>query len=175
MVYGFAGQSGGTVRIYSEVGKGTMICIYLPRHIADASVDDEVADSGTIPRAKDNDTILVVDDEPLVRMVAVQILEELGYAVLEADDGPSAMRVMQANADIDLLVTDVGLPNGMNGRQLADAARVARPDLKVLFITGYAENAVLNHGHLERGMQVMTKPFASDALARRVKDIISGD
>ncbi|KQS79523.1 diguanylate cyclase [Rhizobium sp. Leaf384] len=175
MVYGFAGQSGGTVRIKSEVGNGAKICIYLPRHTAGSAVDEEAVDIGAMPRAKDNDTILVVDDEPLVRMVAVEILEELGYNVLEADDGPSAMRVMQANADIDLLVTDVGLPNGMNGRQLADAARVASPNLKVIFITGYAENTVLNHGHLERGMQIMTKPFASDALARRVKDIIAGD
>ncbi|HEV7434826.1 MAG TPA: response regulator, partial [Pseudorhizobium sp.] len=111
----------------------------------------------------------------LVRMVAVEILEELGYHVLEADDGPSALRILQAHRDICLLVTDVGLPNGMNGRQVADAARGAKPDLRVLFVTGYAENAVLNHGHLERGMQVMTKPFSGEALARRVKDIIKGD
>jgi CheY-like chemotaxis protein len=102
-------------------------------------------------------TILVVDDEPLVRMVTVEVLQDLGYNVLEAEDGPSALRLVTACPEIDLLLTDVGLPNGMNGRQLADAIRAPRPDLPVLFVTGYAENAVLNHGHLERGMQVLTK------------------
>ncbi len=118
---------------------------------------------------------MVVDDEPLVRMVAVEILEDLGYVVLEAEDGPSALRILQARPDIDLLVTDVGLPNGMNGRQLADAVREQKPYLSVLFVTGYAENAVLNHGHLDRGMQVMTKPVTADALARRVTALIAGD
>ena len=171
MVYGFAGQSGGTVRIYSEVGKGSMICIYLPRHHGEMQEDIAM---GLVerPTASGQKTILCVDDEPLVRMVAVEILEELGYAVLEADDAPSAMKLLEARPDIDLLVTDVGLPNGMNGRQLADAARVRRPELRVLFVTGYAENAVLNHGHLQHGMHVMTKPFAADALARKVSELL---
>jgi CheY-like chemotaxis protein len=99
------------------------------------------------------------------------VLEELGYFVLEAEDAPTALKVLASRNDIDLLVTDVGLPNGMNGRQLADAARATLPDLPVLFVTGYAENAVLNHGHLERGMQVLTKPVAADALARRVAEL----
>ena len=174
MVYGFAGQSGGAARIYSEVGKGTMICIYLPRHLGDGVEADLVTELDRPAPAAGQSTILVVDDEPLVRMVAVEILEELGHSVLEADDGPSALRVLTARPDIDLLITDVGLPNGMNGRQLADAVRVQRPELNVLFITGYAENAVLNHGHLERGMQVITKPFASDVFARRVGEMLSG-
>ena len=174
MVYGFAGQSGGAARIYSEVGKGTMICIYLPRHLGDGVESDLVTELDRPAPAAGQSTILVVDDEPLVRMVAVEILEELGHSVLEADDGPSALRVLTARPDIDLLITDVGLPNGMNGRQLADAVRVQRPELNVLFITGYAENAVLNHGHLERGMQVITKPFASDVFARRVGEMLSG-
>ncbi len=172
MVYGFAGQSGGTVRIYSELGKGSMVCIYLPRHIADPDQAEVITSIEAAPRATGNTTVLVVDDEPLVRMVAVEILEELGYDVLEAGDGPTAVKVFESRPDIELLVTDVGLPNGMNGRQLADAVRTTRPDLKVLFITGYAENAVLNHGHLEPGMQVMTKPFASDALGHRVRELI---
>lgn len=172
MVYGFAGQSGGAVRIYSEVDRGTMICIYLPRHIGDGRVDEAVAEPVRLPPPTGRSTILVVDDEPLVRMVAVELLEELGHAVLEADDGPSALRILNTRPDIELLITDVGLPNGMNGRQLADAIRTQRPDLNVLFITGYAENAVLNHGHLERGMQVITKPFAADAFARRVSELI---
>ncbi|KQX29277.1 two-component system sensor histidine kinase/response regulator [Ensifer sp. Root423] len=172
MVYGFAGQSGGAVRIYSEVGKGTMICIYLPRHAAEDHSSDIPADAGSAPAATGVHTILVVDDEPLVRMVAVEILEELGYEVLEASDGPSALKMLDARPTIDLLVTDVGLPNGMNGRQLADAVRVQRPGLNVLFVTGYAENAVLNHGHLDHGMEVVTKPFTADVLARRVESLI---
>ncbi|KSV63821.1 hypothetical protein N185_35825 [Sinorhizobium sp. GW3] len=172
MVYGFAGQSGGAVRIYSEVGKGTMICIYLPRHAAEDHSSDIPADAGPAPAATGVNTILVVDDEPLVRMVAVEILEELGYEVLEASDGPSALKMLDARPTIDLLVTDVGLPNGMNGRQLADAVRVQRPGLNVLFVTGYAENAVLNHGHLDHGMEVVTKPFTADVLARRVESLI---
>ncbi|MFP5077773.1 response regulator [Rhizobium sp. YIM 134829] len=174
MVYGFAGQSGGAARIYSEVGKGTMICIYLPRHFGDGVEAEVAADLARPEPAAGQSTILVVDDEPLVRMVAVEILEELGHSVLEADDGPSALKILTVRPDIDLLITDVGLPNGMNGRQLADAVRVQRPELNVLFITGYAENAVLNHGHLERGMQVITKPFASEAFARRVGELLNG-
>ncbi|MGE7369336.1 response regulator [Neorhizobium sp. NPDC001467] len=175
MVYGFAGQSGGAARIYSEIDKGTMICIYLPRHAAEGEAEELPIDDTPAPVANGQNLILVVDDEPLVRMVAVEILQDLGYSVLEAEDGPSALKILNTRPDIDLLITDVGMPNGMNGRQLADAARVERPDLNVLFVTGYAENAVLNHGHLERGMQVMTKPFVADALGRRVKELIGGE
>lgn len=175
MVYGFAGQSGGAARIYSEIGKGTMICIYLPRHLADVTEDEPLLPDPPVPAASGQMTVLIVDDEPLVRMVAVEILEELGYSVLEAEDAPSALRVLQSRPDVDLLITDVGLPNGMNGRQLADAVRSEKRDLPVLFVTGYAENAVLNHGHLDRGMQVLTKPFAADTLARRVAELTDGD
>lgn len=163
------------MRIYSELGKGSMICIYLPRHVGDAIEEDTVLSEHPSPGAAGRKTILVVDDEPLVRMVAVEVLEDLGYFVVEAEDAPSALKVLAVQADIDLLVTDVGLTNGMNGRQLADAVRQLRPEVPVLFVTGYAENAVLNHGHLERGMQVLTKPFAADALARRVKELTSDD
>ncbi|MBX3578433.1 MAG: PAS domain-containing protein [Rhizobiaceae bacterium] len=174
MVYGFAGQSGGAARIYSEPGKGAMICIYLPRHGSDAATDAAtLVDPVEPPRAEGGETILVVDDEPLVRMLIVDQLEELGYVVVEAGDGPSALKILNSQRAIALLITDVGLPGGMNGRQLADAARVARPKLEVLFVTGYAENAVLNHGHLEPGMHVMTKPFQLDTFARRVKDLIA--
>ena len=101
------------------------------------------------------------------------VLGELGYRTLEAEDGAAGLRVLRSGARIDLLVTDVGLPGGMNGRQVADAARSLRPGLKVLFITGYAETAVLSHGHLEPGMHIMVKPFAMEALAARVKDLLS--
>lgn len=174
MVYGFAAQSGGSTRIYSEVGKGTMVCIYLPRHSIEPG--DEAKDTLTIqaaPRSEIGDVILLVEDEPLLRMVAAEQLEDLGYGVIEAEDGPSAMKIIKSEQSISLLITDVGLPRGMNGRQLADAARELRHGLKVLFITGYAENAILNHGHLERGMHLLTKPFSEEALARRVKELIS--
>ncbi|QJQ01310.1 hybrid sensor histidine kinase/response regulator [Herbaspirillum rubrisubalbicans] len=176
MVYGFAGQSGGAVRIYSELGHGATLCIYLPRHLGEAGAEDLVLpEDSSAPALHGGKTILVVDDEPLVRMVTVEVLSDLGYRVLEAEDGPTALKVLSAYPELDLLITDVGLPNGMNGRQLADAIRAPRPELPVLFVTGYAENAVLNHGHLERGMQVLTKPFAADVLARRVRELVGDD
>ena len=174
MIYGFARQSGGQVRIYSEVGQGTMVCIYLPRHygegneaIAEADRDDEA-----VPRAIEGETVLVVDDEPTVRMLVTDVLEDIGYSALEAEDGPSGLKILQSRARVDLLVTDVGLPGGMNGRQVADAARVLRPGLKVLFITGDAENAVVGNGHLAPGMAVLTKPFAMDDLAAKIRTLI---
>ena len=174
MIYGFASQSGGQVRIYSELGQGTMVCIYLPRHLGEAEGVETVPDLSEAARAKVGETVLVVDDEPTVRMLVVEVLEDLGYAAIEAADGASGLKVLQSDVRIDLLVTDVGLPGGMNGRQMADAARVSRPGLKVLFITGYAENAVLSHGHLDPGMQVLTKPFALEALATRIRGLIEG-
>ena len=173
MIYGFARQSGGQVRIYSEAGDGTMVCLYLPRHIGQLEAVQDASEIVDAPRAQAGETVLVIDDEPTVRMLVTEILEELGYAAIEAADGPSGLKVLQSDVRIDLLVTDVGLPGGMNGRQVADAARVARPELKVLFITGYAENAVLNHGHLDHGMHVLTKPFAMDELASRIKGLIT--
>ena len=118
------------------------------------------------------ETILVVDDEPTIRMLAVEVLEELGYQVIDCGDGPSALKVLETDQRIDLLITDVGLPGGMNGRQLADAARLSRPDLKIIFITGYAENAVLGNGQLSPGMQLITKPFAMEALGQKARNLI---
>ncbi len=173
MIYGFARQSGGQVRIYSEVGQGTMICIYLPRHHGEGGDAAPEADqTGETPRAVEGETVLVVDDEPTVRMLVADVLGDLGYGALEAEDGPSGLKILQSRARVDLLVTDVGLPGGMNGRQVADAARVLRPGLKVLFITGYAENAVVGNGHLDPGMAVLTKPFAMDDLAAKIRDLI---
>ena len=174
MVYGFARQSGGQVRIYSEFGQGTMVCLYLPRHAGEADAPEGTAELSSAPRAGHGETVLVVDDEPTVRMLVAEVLADLGYTAIEAADGAAGLRVLQSDARIDLLVTDVGLPGGMNGRQMADAARGARPELRVLFITGYAENAVLSHGHLEPGMHIMTKPFAMEALASRIKELIVG-
>jgi len=173
MIYGFVQQSGGQARIYSEAGQGTMVCLYLPRHHGVAASEDADAELAGVPRAGQGETVLVVDDEPTVRMLVTEVLEDLGYIAIEAADGPAGLKVLRSDVQIDLLVTDVGLPGGMNGRQVADAGRAVRPELKVLFITGYAENAVLSHGHLDRGMHVLTKPFAMEALASRIKDLIA--
>jgi signal transduction histidine kinase/ActR/RegA family two-component response regulator len=167
MVYGFARQSHGHVRIYSEVGQGTMVCIYLPRYPGDEEIDESGHVVAAPPEAA-SETVLIVDDEPTVRMLVVDALGDRGYACIEAEDGPAGLRILQTDERIDLLITDVGLPGGLNGRQVADAARALRPELKVLFITGYAENAALNQGHVERGMEVLTKPFAVDDLVNRV-------
>ncbi|ALN75318.1 PAS domain-containing protein [Aureimonas sp. AU20] len=173
MIYGFARQSGGQVRITSELGRGTTLCIYLPRHhgAEEAAAAPPQAPSAIEPVGA-GETVLVIDDEPLVRMLVVDVLEDLGYTAIEAGDGPEGLKVLRSDQRIDLLVTDVGLPNGMNGRQVADAARELRPGLKVLFVTGYAENAVLGQGNLEAGMQVVTKPFDMRALADRIRSMI---
>ncbi len=173
MIYGFVRQSGGQARIYSEPGQGAMVCLYLPRHRGDAEAIEPVPELADALRSGRGETVLVVDDEPSVRMLVTEVLEELGYAAIEAADGASGLRVLRSDVRVDLLVSDVGLPGGMNGRQMADAARVGRPELKVLFITGYAENAVVGNGHLEAGMHVMTKPFAMEALASRIRELIA--
>lgn len=172
MIYGFVRQSGGHVRIYSEVGDGTTMCFYLPRHYGEAEDANTMGSLTDAPRAEQGQTVLVVDDEPTVRMLVTEVLEDLGYTAIEAADGPAGLKVLRSNVRIDLLVTDVGLPGGMNGRQVADAARVTRPGLKVLFITGYAENAVVGNGHLDPGMAVLTKPFVMEALASRIRELI---
>jgi PAS domain S-box-containing protein len=172
MIYGFTKQSGGQARITSEVDQGTRVCMYLPRHLGDLVSEEASGQSGEAPRAREGETVLVVDDEPTVRMLITDILEDLGYCLLEAGDGATALKVLQSDRRIDLLVTDVGLPGGMNGRQVADAGRALRPGLRVLFITGYAETSVLPSGSLTRGMQVLTKPFRVDELADRIKGLI---
>lgn len=173
MIYGFAKQSGGQVRIYSEVGHGSTICIYLPRHYGEADTPPDSNAKIPIEFAKDGETVLVVDDEPTVRMLITDVLEDLGYSAIEAADSASGLKVLQSDVRIDLLISDVGLPGGMNGRQMADAGRERRSDLKVLFITGYAENSAIGNGHLAPGMEVLTKPFAVDVLAARIRELLS--
>lgn len=126
-------------------------------------------------RAADGETVLVVDDEAVVRMLVVETLQDLGYAAVEAGDGHSGLAILQSAARVDLLVTDVGLP-GLDGRQLADAGRRLRPDLRVLFITGYTQNAAFGEGEaLQRGMEVITKPFSIDGLAFKIREMIDMD
>ncbi|CAO3423814.1 Sensory box histidine kinase/response regulator [Azospirillum endophyticum] len=174
MIYGFAKQSGGHVKIYSEVGEGTMVCLYLPRHRGEAEEEAPRDEAAITPPAREGETVLVVDDEPSLRLMVMDLLNELGYAAIEAADGAAGLRILQSEMRIDLVVTDVGLPGGMNGRQMVDLARVGRPTLKTLFITGFAENALLNNGQLEPGMSVLTKPFAMDVLAARIRELIAG-
>ena len=174
MIYGFAKQSGGQVYIHSEIGKGTTVCIYLPRHRGEADEGAEVTKVAEQPRAEAGETVLVVDDELAIRMLITDVLGDLGYTVIEAADGAGGLRVLQSDARIDLLITDIGLPGGMSGRQMADEAWLNRPNLQVLFITGYAENALPNNEQLAPGMSVLTKPFAVDALAVRVRELIAG-
>jgi PAS domain S-box-containing protein len=173
MVYGFVRQSGGHVRVHSEVGVGTTMRLYLPRH--DGQVQEDAADgpADTVQQGE-GETILVVEDESTIRALTVEVLKEAGYVVVEAQDGSSALRTLEAVRRVDLLITDVGLPGGLNGRQVADAARHDRPQLKVLFITGFAQNAAVGNGLLNAGMEVMTKPFELTTLARKVRDMMDG-
>jgi CheY-like chemotaxis protein len=170
MIYGFVRQSGGQVRVYSEVGQGTTMCLYFPRYAgtveAEAPFSDDRVERGF------GETVLVVDDEETVRMLIAEVLSESFYQIVEAREGASALRILESDRRIDLMITDVGLPGGMNGRQVADAARLLRPDLKVLFITGYAENAAVGSGQLAAGMQILAKPFAMSTLANKVREII---
>jgi hypothetical protein len=173
MIYGFAKQSGGQVRAYSTVGEGTTMCIYLPRYDGEAVAD--VVDTCHLQGvcASASETILVVDDESTVRMLLTDVLAEIGYTVLEAPDSAAGLKILQSDVHIDLLITDVGLPGGMNGRQMADAGRETRPGLKTLFITGYAETAAIGNAPLGAGMWVLTKPFGVDQLTSRVRELMS--
>ena len=173
MIYGFAQQSGGQVRITSQPGHGTTVTIYLPRYQGSAA--PEHADAESIPAgvAQPGATILIVDDEPTVRLLLADVLGELGYTLIEAADSIGGLEVLRSNVHIDLLITDVGLPGGMNGRQMADAGVEVRPDLKTLFITGYAETAAIGDGQLGPRMQVLTKPFSVDTLVLRVRELMA--
>jgi PAS domain S-box-containing protein len=172
MIYGFARQSNGHATIESRVGQGTSIKLYLPRHHSEIAVEHAIA-ARAAQHAATGETVLVVEDEPVVRGVILEMLGEQGYRTLEAVDGPAGLRLLRSDARVDLLVTDVGLP-GMNGRQLADQAREMRPGLKVLFITGYAESVAIADGFLQPGMEMITKPFDLGNLSRRVRAMVSG-
>ena len=172
-VYGFAKQSGGHLKIYSEVGQGTTVKMYLPRlERADEPMDVQL--STPVPEGALGETILVVEDDVSVRTYSVDALRDLGYRTIEAPDGPSAVRLLETQTHVDLLFTDVVLPGGMSGAQVAARARELRPGLKVLFTTGYARNAIFHHGRLDKGVQLITKPFSFEELAAKVRDVLDG-
>ncbi|MCW6057015.1 hybrid sensor histidine kinase/response regulator [Pseudomonas fragariae (ex Marin et al. 2024)] len=175
MVYGFVRQSGGQIRVESVEGQGTSVVMHLPRHTAEnapRAVEPEVIEE---PPHHTGETVLVVDDEPSVRMLVAEVISGLGYNCLEAADAQSGLQILQSDTRIDLLISDIGLPGGMNGREMADAAGDCRPGLPTLFITGYAKTSVLDDCHLRPCTQVLTKPFGLDALAGRVTGLIGAD
>ena len=173
-VYGFVKQSGGHVTIGSEPGQGTTVRLYLPRLHADAAADEVQASKRTVPAAERNEAILAVEDDEQVLEHTAHLLRELGYRVIEARDGNTALAALERERDVALLFTDVGLPGGLNGRQLADEALRRRPRLKVLFTTGYARNAISPDGTLEPGLQLIAKPFSYSGLAAKIRDVLRG-
>jgi signal transduction histidine kinase/PAS domain-containing protein/ActR/RegA family two-component response regulator len=172
MIYGFARQSGGQVRIESATGQGTTMHLYLPRHRGAAEFPAPARSPAEIDAQAAGEVILLIEDEPTIRTLVTEELENAGYRVLSVSDGQAGLRWLQSDTRIDLLLTDVGLPGGLNGRQVADAGRVSRPLLKVLFITGYAEGSTVGDGLLEPGMEVVTKPFAITNLVAKVQALV---
>jgi len=170
MVYGFVKQSGGHVTIYSEIGQGTTVKLYFPRYQGNAAAQ-AVQEPSEIPTASGDEVVLVVEDNTEVRTYSVMVLNELGYKVMEANDAESALLILDSTARVDLLFTDVILPS-KSGRVLADAARQRRPDLRVLYTTGYSRNAIVHHGRLDAGVQLISKPFTFEELAKRVRDVL---
>ncbi|QEI08324.1 response regulator [Pigmentiphaga aceris] len=170
MIYGFARQSGGQVQIDSALGRGTTINLYLPRYIGEPSRCNRAVDT-IEPTPASNELVLVVEDDDVIRSLIVETLSDQGYRICEAADGPAGLAVLQSRRDIDLLVTDIGLP-GLNGRQVADAARLLRPGLRVMFMTGYAQSALSDSELLEPGVELITKPFAIDTFVRRIRGML---
>jgi PAS domain S-box-containing protein len=170
-VYGFVKQSGGHVKLYSEPNVGTTVRMYLPRLHAAAAQTPLVPPPVTAEGGR-QEVVLVVEDDESVRSLSVEMLRELGYQVLEAADGPRALQILDARNDIALLFTDVVLPGGMTGAQVAARAKASHPNLQVLFTTGYARNAIVHHGRLDPGVQLLTKPFAFSDLATKVRAIL---
>ncbi|MFL1553041.1 response regulator [Pseudomonas sp. D47] len=172
MIYGFARQSHGHVTIHSEIDKGTTVSLFLPRFVGEMKTL-ELLNPTLLPFANAGETVLIVEDDPAVRVLVSAVLKELGYAFVEACDADTALPIIESDQRIDLLISDVGLP-GMNGRQMAEIGRQMRPQLKVLFITGYAEHAAVRGGFLDPGMQLITKPFTFDLLTAKVREMIQG-
>jgi len=172
-VHGFVKQTGGHVKIYSEPGQGTTVKLYLPR-LRMGDVDDTWRGARPIAASTGSETILLVEDDADVRTFTTQVLRELGYRVLAVADARAAVHVLESESDIRLLFTDVGLPNGLNGRELADEVKRRSSAIKVLFTTGYARNAIVHHGRLDPGADLIAKPFTQSALARKVRQVLDG-
>ena len=170
-VYGFIKQSGGHVKIYSEVGEGTTVKLYLPRHRGADDIGGGREETRELPRGR-GETVLVVEDDPDVRDYTIEIVGDLGYTVLSAGDGATALRLLDSHREVSLLFTDVGLPGGMNGRQLAEQALRRHPRLKVLYTTGYARNAIVHQGRLDTGVEVVFKPFTYSDIAARLRQLM---
>ncbi|WP_176592084.1 CHASE3 domain-containing protein [Sphingobium sp. EM0848] len=174
-VFGFIKQSRGHVKIYSEPGEGTIIKVYMPRHYGPDAVAGTVAVSPMeLPRARGEEIILVVEDEERVRHMSVDSLRELGYTIVQASDGEQALEMLTIQPRIDMLFTDIVMP-GINGRMLADRARETRPDLKILYTTGYTRNAIVHNGMLDPGVSFLAKPFTLDQLAVKVRQVLDAD
>ena len=171
-VYGFVKQSGGHVKIYSEVGEGTTVKIYLPRLVREHDAPN--VEETPAPGGGKDETILVVEDDEAVRVTSVEALRELGYRVIDVHDGPSALHVVEREPNIALVFTDVVLPGGMTGAALANAIRERYPQMKVLFTTGYARNAIIHQGRLDKGVHLLTKPFSFVQLAEKVRNVLDG-
>jgi CheY-like chemotaxis protein len=170
-VYGFVKQSGGHVKIYSEPGQGTTVKVYLPRLVGAAREMTATFDDPSAPRADAGELVLVVEDEPAVRAFSLDALTELGYRVLGADGAAAAMALLAQHPEIELLFTDVVMPD-VNGRKLVDMALAVRPTLKILFTTGYTRNAVVHNGVLDSGVELIGKPFTVDELGRKVRAVL---
>jgi PAS domain S-box-containing protein len=175
MIYGFARQSGGRVHIDSTVGRGTTVWLYLPRHLGDDDATLPSPDASAPRRATHGETVLVVDDEPTVRMLVSEVLMDLGYGTIEAQDGVEGLEILRSNRRIDLLVTDIGLPGGIDGRQLGAAARSCRPGLRILFITGYPHMLRSVPDSVDEGVQALAKPFAVQELAVRISALMRNE
>jgi CheY-like chemotaxis protein len=171
-VYGFVRQSSGHVAIYSEVGQGTTVKLYLPRHLGAEESVGRRDPSASVMRSLGGETILVVEDDESLRLYTVEILTDLGYQVLAAASGPSALDILARNPAVDMMFTDVVMPGGMNGRQLADEAIKRRPGLKVLFTTGYTANAIVHHDRLDPDVELLPKPFTYEALGRKIRTLL---
>jgi CheY-like chemotaxis protein len=174
MVYGFAKQSGGHAEMSSEKGEGTTVRLYLPK-AEDGDENDHAAAQRRDAVPKGQETVLVVEDEPQVRVFAAAALDTLGYNVLEAEDGRAALETIDTAADIELLFTDAVLPGGMNGRELAEEVKKRRPRIKVLFTSGYAENTIVHQGRLDEGVDLLAKPYTKEILAHRVRQALDAE
>ena len=170
MVYGFVKQSGGHIKIYSEEGHGTTIKLYLPRLVDEGP---KIAEQAPTPVVGGHETILVVEDDEMVRNYVIAQLNSLGYATLAAASGADALALVEGGAKFDLLFTDVIMPGGLNGRQLADALTKRWPSLRVLYTSGYTENAIVHHGRLDPGVALLNKPYRKTDLAQKVREVLA--